>query len=507
MSVTRSDKAVFPLILALDAGTSSIRALLYDARGFVIEGLESRINYQMDRVSGGGVEINADHWCELLIQVIDEILLQAGELSHQIRAVAMCSFWHSLVGVNGDHQAITPIYNWNDTRSAPDVSELSSIADAGWLHSRTGCRPHSSYYPAKLLWLRRTNPALFSQVRRWMSPAEYFYLRLSGKAQCGISMASGTGLFNQHECLWDREVLSLLKISLDDLSPLSSGAEDDEPFVGLRDEYAERWPALSNIPWMPAIGDGAASNIGSGGFTSDIIAINVGTSGAMRVCWPAEYFRIPTGLWGYRANKRYVLIGGALSNGGDVYAWCQQTLQLDERQLEEQLAALEPDAHGLTVLPFFSGERATGYASHARAAIVGLSLNTQPVEILRASLEAVCYRFAAIYELLRGELPQSARVVASGGGILKSTVWTQMLADVLGVPVIESAVPEASSRGAAVMALKALNVITDYSDVPAEFGETHEPIHSHQEIYQNARARQEKIYDQLIAQDSPASTH
>lgn len=502
MSVTRPATAESPLILALDVGTSSARAVLYDACGAMVEGIESRRTYQMETTPDGGVEMNPETLHAFICETIDELLAQTGQMAEQIGGVAMCTFWHSLLGVDASGNAVTPVFNWNDTRSADDVTSLAEIADPVWLHARTGCRPHASYYPAKLLWLRRTNPTLYNRVARWMSPSEYFFLKLFGQARCGISMASGTGLLNQSQCEWDKEVLAILQLDENKLSPLTVNESDDEPFTSLHDDYARRWPTLRNVPWFPAIGDGAASNIGSGGFTADIIAINVGTSGAMRVCWPATTVRVPEGLWCYRASRSHVVIGGALSNGGDVYAWCQQKLKLspDAEIVEQQLAALSADEHGLTVLPFFSGERSTGWHSHARAAINGLSLDTEPIEILRASLESVCYRFAAIHARLKAEVSGHSRIVASGGGILKSAVWTQMMADVIGVPVIASAVPEASSRGAAVMALKTMDCIADYTAAPATFGRVFEPDAARHERYQRGRVRQERLYRLLITE-------
>src|SRR4030095_929536 len=153
---------------------------------------------------------------------------------------------------------------------------------------------------------------------------------------------------------------------------------------------------------------------------ANLISVNVGTSGARRVCWPAERVNIPKGLWCYRANRRYALIGGALSNAGDVYAWCKRVLRLDgdDENIESQLTGMKADGHGLTVLPFFSGERSTGWHGEARATFTGINLSADPIEILQASLEAVCYRFAAIYERLKAELPGDTRIIASGGGIL-----------------------------------------------------------------------------------------
>lgn len=218
----------------------------------------------------------------------------------------------------------------------------------------------------------------------------------------------------------------------------------------------------------------------------------------MRVCWPVGQVGIPKGLWFYRANQRYGLIGGALSNAGDVFAWCKRTLRLQDDEIEAQLGAMESDAHGLTVLPFFSGERSTGWHDAARASFLGINLSTDPIEILRASMEAVCYRFAAIYDRLQAELSGETRIIASGGGILHSKVWTQMMADVIGVPVVASAVPEASSRGAAMLALEAFGFIKEFGELPTPLGDVFDPNAESHSRYLQGRARQETFYELLV---------
>jgi gluconokinase len=170
----------------------------------------------------------------------------------------------------------------------------------------------------------------------------------------------------------------------------------------------------------------------------------------------------------------------------------------DDEAIESRLAAMKADDHGLTALPFFSGERSTGWHGDARATFTGLNLSADPIEILRALLESVCYRFAAIYERLKAEAPGNTRIIASGGGILNSPLWTRMMADVIGVPVVASAVPEASSRGAAMLALEAFGQIENLDDLETPFGGIFEPSARDHELYLRGRARQEKLYDLLI---------
>lgn len=490
-----------PFVLSIDLGTSSARSALYDADAQLVEGVYAQIPYQMTTTPDGGVEIEADRLLELVFRVIDDLLRKCDQLQidlkGQVATIGTCTFWHSLLGVDETCQAITPLFNWNDTRSRKAADELEAEVGRSWLHSRTGCLPHSSYYPAKIKWLRSTNPKLAARVQKWISIGEYLFWHLFSSDVVGASMASGTGLFSPILKGWDREVLRALEIDINSLSKVAPG---NDCITNLKPEFALRWPMLSDVPWSLPIGDGAASNIGSGCVTSNRIAINVGTSGAMRVCYKTNNIRVPDGLWVYLADRDYALIGGALSNAGDVYAWGRDTLRLGDDIDDSDLAEPEADSHGLTVLPFFSGERSTGWASHARAAITGMNLNTTALEILQAMLEAVAYRFAAIFELIRPELGSEARIVASGGAVVKSSYLPQLLADVIGVPVVVSLAPEASSRGAAIFALAASKRIASIEAIPGPLGKTYQPRLDRHERYKKARQRQERLYEVLVKQ-------
>jgi gluconokinase len=268
---------------------------------------------------------------------------------------------------------------------------------------------------------------------------------------------------------------------------------------GLPPAWAARWPALADVPWFPAIGDGACSNVGSGCTSPERIALMVGTSGAMRVVVDAPDAPVVPGLWCYRVDRRRPLLGGALSEGGNLFAWMRSTLHVDALPaLEDEIAAMAPDGHGLSVLPFLAGERSPGWAAAARGAIVGLTLATQPAHILRAGLEAVAYRFALIHQRLDAVAAPDAVAVASGGALLGSPVWMDIMADVLGRTVVASGEREASSRGAALLALEALGLLPDIAAVPTKLGPVHQPDAARHARYQEAIARQVHLYDLLV---------
>lgn len=226
----------------------------------------------------------------------------------------------------------------------------------------------------------------------------------------------------------------------------------------------------------------------------------VGTSGAMRVMARAERKSVPPGLWRYRADRRRLVMGGALSNGGLLFVWMNETLRLSggREAVERQLAGLAPDSHGLTVLPFLAGERSPGWRPKARAAITGLSLHTRPLDILRASLESVAYRFAKIAQLLKPLAPGVREIVASGGALLQSPAWMQVMADVLGQPVVASAVREASSRGAALLALEVLGLLGSIEEVETPLGQRFDPSAERHERYLKALERHDQLYGLLL---------
>ena len=476
----------------MDVGSSSVRAGFYDGVGKELEGTEVKLDYDFEYTADGGASKDADELLDLVARAIDGVLSRAEDA--EVSGVAMSTFWHSVLGVDRDGRPTTPVMTWADRRAAKHAAELREGVDERAYHGRTGCVLHSSYWPAKLVWSKQAMPDAFGGAEHWVSPADYFYARFfGGPYRVGTSMASATGLFDQNEKRWDREILASLPIEEAQLSSVS-----DDPRRGLDGEWARRWPSLSDVPWFPAAGDGACSNVGSGCTGSDRLALMVGTSGAMRVLWKADSVEIPDGPWCYRSDAGHYVMGGALSDGGNLIEWLRNTLRLpDPEETEKLLSEIEPDSHGLTFLPLFAGERGPGWADLANGTIAGLSMSSKPVEILRAAMEAVAYRFAIIAEMLETASPGEKEVIASGGGLLHSPTWTRIMADTLGKPVTVSGVNEASSRGAALIALEALGG-PEIEKAEVHLGETFEPDPDRHEIYRKALQRQRELYDAVL---------
>ena len=475
-------------IVSLDIGSSSVRALLFDARARQIDGYGAQLAHEVETTPDGGAEVDPDKLAELTIACLDQLHQQVYSAGLRIAAVGGSAFWHSFLGVDASGRPVIPIMHLLDTRANEEARRL---ADG---HARTGCVPHSSYWPAKLLWLKKNRPAEFAATRQWLSFPEYLFQKLFGRGGASTSMVSGSGLWNQNLNEYDVETLAALPV---DITTLADPAGMDAAQDRLLPPYKSKWPAFANLPWFPFLGDGACNNIGSGCVGADRFALMVGTTGAMRAVIEAPHVDVPPGLWCYRVDRRRFVVGGALSNGGNVYAWLQRTLALPGDS-EAKLQAAAPGTHGVTFLPFLAGERSPYWRADLRGALTGLSLATQPFDILHAALESITLRFRVIYEMLAAGFQTPAAVFASGSALLHSPAWIQIMADALGRPVTVCAEPEASSRGAVLWALERIGAIHSLTELPAATGAVFAARPPYHSAYDDLLLQQILLYKKLF---------
>jgi gluconokinase len=441
-----------PGILALDIGTSSVRAQVFD------DGL-AELDPARREYAG---EDDPGRVSELVREAVDE-----ATQGREFDAAGGSCFGHSLLALDEEGRPLTPILGWRDTRSADAADWLSRRLDSAAVHARTGCQIHTSYWPAKFAWLAQEEPETFRSARRFVSFSDYVYAGILGRAvPSSLSMASATGLLDLHTRAWDQELLQVLGLD------------------------AERLPEISEEPkdaWQLAALDGACSNLGAGCVGRHRAALMVGTSGAVRTVYETEQPQPRTGLFLHWLDERRVVEGGSLSDGGSLYKWVEETF----KDSDGSLADRDPDSHGLTFLTLLGGERSPGWHQHATGAIQGLTFATTPLDLRQAALEGVAFRFAEVLDLM----PEVEEIVATGGALLKDDDWLQIMADALGRPITESGVQEASLRGAAVRVLELQG-----RPVPeAPLGRVFEPREERADAYRAARERQRRLYDAVTS--------
>ena len=172
-------------VLALDVGSSSVRACAYDERGRELDG-EARRAYQPHLGRDGSAELDPEE----LLSAAEAVLAEAGG---GVDATGISCFWHSLLLLDAADRPLTPVLLWQDRRAVVQAEELREQLDAEAVHARTGCVLHPSYWPAKLAWLRAERPEQLAAARRIVTFGDYLFLRLTGELRTTPSTASGTG--------------------------------------------------------------------------------------------------------------------------------------------------------------------------------------------------------------------------------------------------------------------------------------------------------------------------
>ncbi len=435
-------------MLAVDIGSSSVRAIVYDHRLRPVPGAAAHLPHRPRLTPDGGAELDFRHLRKAVVTSIDQAV--SGWRGDGIAAVGISSFWHGLVAADAAGRPLTPVLLWSDGRSWREAAALRRRLDERRVHQRTGCRLHPTYWPAKIAWLRRREPELRRRGSRWLSPADLLREEMLGSSATSGSLASGTGLLRLRRPGWDVPLLEALGLEAGSLPEVSDAA------ARVRTRWGRRWPQLAGATWAPVVGDGAAANLGSGCLDERRRALTIGTSAALRVTLGSAPRSLPPSLWCYRGPGGRFIAGGALSNGGNLFDWLRHTLAITDVEAALRAARRSTDAAGdLTFLPLLAGERSPGYALRATGAIAGLTQATDPADLLRAGLEAVAVELARLDLDLDRVAPGAEAVVASGAAVLANPTWMRMICDASGRPLLAGRAREASARGAALAAMEA----------------------------------------------------
>ncbi len=419
-----------PLVLAIDLGSSSVRTALFRANGARLLPSSASRSYAIRYSADGAAELDPLILLRAARACFRETASKAPP-NESIELISGSGFWHSLLGLDKAGQPLTPVYTWADARAAPDAARLREEFSEREIQQRTGCMLRAPFWPAKLRWLRRTEPAVFRRVAVWISPASWIFRELFGVLATSASMASGTGLYQLATGQWDADFCHACDVDPVQLGPIAASFD------------------IFNARVFTTIGDGAASNLGSGANGAGRLAINVGTSAAARLILPRSA-RVPRGLFKFVVDQQRVVVGGAISNAGNLRKWSLRELRLAQDPPLDRAAA----AHdALTVLPFWVEERAPTWPGEMRGALVGLTAVTSATDILRALTTSVFYRLGAIVDALARKFGEPGEIIVSGG-ILQSPEALAILADTLGRDLRRCREMESSLRGAAVRALE-----------------------------------------------------
>jgi glycerol kinase len=441
-------------ILALDQGTTSSRALLFDPSGAV----RSVAQREFEQIfpQPGWVEHNPAQIASSQIAVALEALAQAGAEPDDVAAIGITNQRETAIVWN--RETGEPVSNaivWQDRRTADLCERLRSEGHGPLIQQRTGLLIDSYFSATKISWILENVPGTralaesgklaFGTVDTWL----LWKLTGGNLHKTDASNASRTMLFNIHTGAWDHELLDLFRIPIAMMPAVCSSSE----VYG----EASAVKGLGRIPLAGIAGDQQAALFGQRCIRPGLTKNTYGTGCFMlqntgRRAVPSSNRLVTTVAWKIAGVTEYALEGSVFV-GGAVVQWLRDGLGLIPRSEDvEALAKSVPDNGGVYFVPAFVGLGAPHWDSYARGSMFGLTRGTTAGHLARAALESIAYQVADLLDAMRLDSGDPVEELRVDGGAAANDSLMQFQSDILGVPVVRPVVTETTALGAAYLA-------------------------------------------------------
>ncbi|MCT8137173.1 gluconokinase [Anaerobacillus sp. CMMVII] len=487
------------LVIGLDIGTTSAKAVLFQKNGLVIE--ESESLYPVHHPQPSWAEQDPLVIEKAAIEAIGTVIRKANAEKKQVVAVGLSTAMHSLICIDEKHMPLSPSIIWADGRSVEQATRLRLQTD---IYLKTGTPIHPMSPLCKLVWMKETDYEPYKKADKFVSIKEFLLLRWFGEAVVDYSVASATGLFNIHSFEWDEEVLKVAGIRREQLSKPVAPTTICQ---GLSHELASEMGLDTNTPFVLGGSDGPLANLGIGAIAPGDVAITVGTSGAIRQMASKPKTDELQEIFCYAVTDERWIMGGPTNNGGIVFQWLRDVLGEKEVELAIQrggsaydlltksASSVAPGSNGLLFLPFLNGERAPYWDANARGSLIGLTLSHKKEHIVRAGLEGVVYSLYSVGEALERLAGQPIHLFASGG-FARSPLWLQIVADIFGHPVQVPESHQSSAWGAAWFALLAVGEASSLEEIKQSIPmkQTIEPNGESHKVYRELYETYRQLY-------------
>lgn len=484
------------LLLGLDLGTTTTRALLFDLSGRPIA--EAYRELRIVHPKPGWAEYDPAVCWQATIEVIGQVLRQRDVSPGDVRAVGLTGLLHALVPVDAAGNPLARAMLWMDHRCAQQAAWLASE----WgdlVQCATGHRIVTTTCSApKLRWLVEHDPELIAQTAKFLPVKDFVRLKLTGEIATDPSDAAGTMLLDTRTGDWCASLLAAIGVPVEKLPPIRGSAE---VAGGVTPGAAAMTGLLPGTPVVLGGGDTTTTRIGANAAGTGRACLYLGTA-----AWVAAPQRlagklVATATTGAALRWLVELLGGSQPDAPSVAY----------RALMAQATAAPPGGGGLIFLPHLMGERGPVYNPDAKGVLFGLTLAHGRAEVARAVLEGCAFHIRSILDQLTGEPLEELTLV---GGGAKSPLWCQIFADVTGADVLVPAVAEAGALGAAILAGVGIGVYASVAKAAAELvriAARHRPDAAKRrlydeiyEVYTSLESRMTEMYDRVPVALEPA---
>ena len=481
------------MLLGLDLGTSSVKALLLAEDGTALG--EGSASYAVRAPRPGWAESYPEDWSEAVVEATASAV---GRRGADVTALGLSGQMHGVVLTDEMGLPLRPAVLWADARSGAQLAAYRRLDED--LDRRLANPPAVGMAGPSLLWLQDHEPDAYASARWALQPKDWLRMRMTGEAATEPSDASATLLYDLLADDWAHGVVEDLGLRAELLAPIVPSARVAGMLGG---KTAGDLSLREGLPVAAGAADTAAAMLGTGLLRPGPVQLTVGTGGQVvtpkRVPEPDPKGR--THL--YRAALPELWYSmAAIQNAGLAMEWVRRMLGVSWKDVYEEAFAVPPGSGGVTFLPYLSGERTPRFDPGARGAWTGLGLDHTRGHLLRAALEGVAFAFREALEALEdlGIPAPELRLAGGGTGGGSGEPWRQLLADVLGRPLLllpDEISSVASARGAALLAGLASGVYPTAEDTLPLTPEPESVIRPGEPAYEPAYERYKELYPKL----------
>lgn len=463
-------RATASVVLALDQGTTSSRAILFDAQGEVLARAQRELTQHFPQP--GWVEHDPEEIWSTQLAVAQDVLHRLGLSARQVAAIGITNqrettlLWDRATG-----QPLAPAIVWQDRRTASACDALREAGHEATVLAKTGLLLDAYFSATKLAWLLDHTPGARARAERgelaFGTVDSWLLWRLSGARVHATdpSNASRTLLFNIHTQAWDDDLLALFRIPRALLPEVRPSSGD----FGLCD------PALlgAAIPIAGVAGDQQAATFGQACFHQGMAKNTYGTGCFMLMNAgqrpPTSRHRLLSTVgWSLGQQPPVYCLEGAVFMAGATVQWLRDGLQIIHSSAEvEALAASVQDSGDVYLVPAFAGLGAPHWDGHARAALLGMTRGTKRAHIARAALDAIALQSAEVFDAMSADAGLPLTELRVDGGASANNLLMQLQANALGVPVVRPRITETTALGAAYLAGLAVGLWLDERAIAA----------------------------------------
>ncbi len=495
-------------VLGIDAGTTSIKAALFDTSGRCLA--IGREEYSLETPSADRVELDAEIYWQACVKAVRHAVAQAGINPAAVKGIGVSSQGETVTPIGRDGAPLGPAIVWLDNRAADEADFLSRQLDPDTLYRITGINEVVPTWTAcKLLWLKRNQPELFAATHKFLLVQDWLVFRLTGRYVTEAAVSSSTMLYDIVQDDWRAELLELAGVSR---AQLAEPARAGIAIGGLNEQAAEALGLPQGTPVTMCGMDQCAGAVGAGNIAPGFVSETTGAALAVqaslaqftlerRVNLPVVHHSAP-GLF---------LVCPFGSTGGMTLKWFRDTfgeLEMQKAQeagldaydlLCEQAAQAEPGCGGLVMLPHLTGASSPEYNPFARGVFYGFTLYHRKSHFIRAVLEAVAFLLRRNLELMSSAGLQFYEVRSTGGGA-RSPLWRQIKADVCNLPVATLEESETALLGDAMQAAVAVGIypsLQQAAEKMVRLADRLQPTPAHVPVYEQAYQRYCQLNDAL----------